>query len=72
MEEIRDCKNRLVCKGDARTGLIQSLYKGQRMETRLALGQQLEIERQPTRTTITRVNDAAFQVESYDCAEFGA
>ena len=34
--------------------------------------QQLEIERQPTRTTITRVNDAAFQVESYDCAEFGA
>lgn len=51
MEEIRDCKNRLVCKGDARTGLIQSFYKGQRMETRLALGQQLEIERQPTRTT---------------------
>lgn len=45
MEEIRDCKNRLVCKGDARTGLIQSFYKGQRMETRLALGQQLEIER---------------------------
>ena len=72
MEEIRDCKNRRVCKGDARTGLIQSCYKGQRMETRLALGQQLEIARQPPRTTITRVYDAAFQVESYDCAEFGA
>ena len=58
MEEIRDCKNRLVCKGDARTGLIQSFYKGQRMETRLALGQQLEIERQPTRTTITAPSSA--------------
>ena len=72
MEEIRDCKNRLICMGDARTGSIQALYKGLRMETQLSLGQQLIIERQMTKTTITRVNDAAFRVESFDCAEIGA
>lgn len=42
------------------------------METQLSLGQQLIIERQMTKTTITRVNDAAFRVESFDCAEIGA
>lgn len=72
MEEIRDCKNRLVCKGDARTGSIQAFYKGQLMETQLVMGQELTIERSPTRTTITRINDAAFRVESFDCAEYGA
>lgn len=72
MEEIRDCKNRLVCKGDALTGSIQAFYKGQLMETQLAMGQELTIERSPTRTTITRINDAAFHVESFDSAEYGA
>ena len=72
MEEIRDCKNRLVCKGDALTGSIQAFYKGQLMETRLAMGQELTIERSPTRTTITRINDADFTVESIDSAEYGA
>lgn len=36
MQDIKDCKGRLTCRGDALTGLVESLYKGQLTSTILS------------------------------------
>jgi hypothetical protein len=65
MKEIRDCKGRLACKGDAATGLIESMYRGQKTQTILAVGAYLIIERDGVVTVITRISLTAFKVESH-------
>jgi len=68
VETFRDCKNRIACKGDAATGLVESLYKGCKTGTRLSVGAEFTIERDGVVTKITRVSTTAFHVESYDLA----
>ena len=68
METIRDCKNRIACKGDAATGLVESHYKGFEASTQLSVGASITIRRDGVITKITRVSTTAFQVESYDLA----
>ncbi len=65
MEILRDCIGRIACKGDAATGLIETLYKGHRTRTRIPIGEKFIIEREDTVTTVTRINTTAFQVESH-------
>lgn len=64
MEEIRDCMNRLACKGNAATGFVESVYKGQKTRTRLAIGETFTIERSGIVTNVKRISTTAFQVES--------
>lgn len=64
MVEIRDCKDRLACKGNAETGLVEAMYKGQTTRTRLSLGEVFTIERDGVITNVTRISRTAFQVES--------
>ncbi len=64
MEDIRDFKGRLACKGDAGTGLIESVFKGCRTRTRLPFGEVFTVERDGIVTDVTRLNDHAFHVES--------
>ena len=68
METIRDCKNRVACKGDATTGLVESLYKGFETSTLLSVGAAFVIKRDGVVTKITRISTTAFQVESHDLA----
>ena len=68
METFRDCKNRIACKGDAATGLVESLYKGFETSTELSIGSVFTIKRDGVVTKITRVSTTAFHVESYDLA----
>lgn len=68
MEILRDCIGRIACKGDATTGLIETLYKGHKTRTKIPIGEKFIIEREDTVTTITRINTTAFQVESHRCA----
>ena len=65
MEELHDCSNRLVCMGDPITGLVESLYKGHKTSTYLAVGEEFKIERQDVVTTITLTNKGTFNVESH-------
>ena len=68
METFRDCKNRIACKGDATTGLVESLYKGFEASTELSVGAAFTVKRDGVVTKITRISTTAFQVESYDLA----
>lgn len=68
METIRDCKNRVACKGDAATGLVESLYKGFETSTQLTVGAAFTIKRDSVITKVTRISATAFQVESYELA----
>lgn len=68
MEEIRDCLGRLACCGDAATGYISSLYKGHRTTAYLSVGETFIVERDPTRTEVTRITTSAFEVHSYKIA----
>ena len=45
MQDIRDCKDRLTCRGDAKTGRIEAVYRGCLTRTWLPPGAMLEIER---------------------------
>lgn len=65
METFRDCKNRVACKGDAATGLVESLYKGCETSTQLPIGAVFTVKRDGVITKVTRVSATAFQVESY-------
>jgi hypothetical protein len=65
MEEIRDYKGRLACKGDATTGNIESIYKGHRTKTCLSVGDSFVVERDGIITEVTRISTDAFQVESH-------
>lgn len=65
MEELHDCRNRLVCMGDSTTGLVESLYKGHKTSTYLSIGEKFVIERQDVTTTITLTSNGTFSVESH-------
>jgi len=65
VEILRDCIGRIACKGDAATGLVETLYKGHRTRTKIPIGEKFIIEREDTITTVTRINTMAFQVESH-------
>ncbi len=65
MDVIRDCKNRIACKGNAQTGDIETVYKGHKTRTRLPVGGVFTIERDDVITKITRISTTAFKVESH-------
>lgn len=65
MQELRDCKGRIACMGNAATGLVECLYKGHRTRTRLDVGDKFTVEREGIETIITRVSDMAFAVDSH-------
>ncbi len=65
MEEIRDCLGRLACCGDASTGYVSSLYKGHRTTAYLAIGETFTVERDQTRTDVTRSSAASFEIHRY-------
>ena len=65
MEDIHDCKDRLICKGNPYTGLVESIYKWHKTSTYLSVGEKFRIERQGVVTTVTRASGSAFEVESH-------
>ena len=68
MQDIKDCKGRLTCRGDALTGLVESLYKGQLTSTILSPGEVFTIERQGAITEVLRTGYNTFSVRSYEKA----
>lgn len=65
MEDIRDCLGRLACCGDASTGNVSSLYKGHRTTAYLAIGETFTVERDQTRTDVTRSSATSFEIHRY-------
>ncbi|EMW5510625.1 TPA: hypothetical protein ACMUBJ_000952 [Enterococcus faecalis] len=65
MEEIRDCKGRIACKGISTTGYIEVLYKKCKTSTFLNIGGTIQIERDGIITEITRRTNNEFLVDSY-------
>lgn len=65
MESLHDCEGRLACKGDPKTGYVESLYKGNKTSTTLAVGEIFTIECQGVITNIIRTCTAYFTVESH-------
>ena len=65
MEDIRDCKGRLACKGDAATGFVETAYKGQKTRTFLSVGSEFIIEREGVVTKVMRVTVCDFHIDSY-------
>lgn len=68
MQDIKDCKGRLTCRGDALTGLVESLYKSQLTSTILSPGEVFTIERQGVITEVLRTGYNTFSVRSYEKA----
>ena len=65
MQELRDCKGRIACMGNASTGFVECLYKGHKTRTHLNIGDNFIVEREGIETIITRVSDMAFTVDSH-------
>lgn len=47
---IRDCKNRVICYGDAMTGMVENKYKSQILKMYIPIGGNLSIKRDDTMT----------------------
>lgn len=62
MESLHDCEGRLACKGNPKTGYVESLYKGSKTSTTLAVGEVFTIECQGVVTNIIRTCTAYFTV----------
>ena len=65
IEEIRDARDRLVCKGDASSGMIIVKQKETVHRTLLAVGQEYIIERGDALTVIKRESIDGFKVRNY-------
>ena len=65
MQELRDCKGRIACMGNASTGFVECLYKGHKTRAHLNIGDNFIVEREGIETIITRVSDMAFAVDSH-------
>lgn len=64
MEPIRDCKGRIVCMGNAKTGSLEVLYRKQRTITQIPSNGTIRIDREEVTTIITRINNE-FLIESF-------
>lgn len=64
LENIRDCNGHLVCKVNRKDGLIETAYRQQVVSTKLPIGGSITIERNGTRTTVTRPKDTELIVTS--------
>ena len=65
MQEIRDCRGRLACIAEPKTGYVETIYKGQKAGTYLPIGATFLIERDGIRTTVSRNTKTSFKTESY-------
>ncbi len=68
MQDIRDCEGHLVCRLEAHSGFVESMYKRQKTITTLPVSSSITIERDGVRTTVTRLSESRFDVESYRIA----
>lgn len=64
MQEIRDCKGRLTCLADEKTGEIEARYKGAIARTTLSPGSVFTIKRDNTVTNIFFSPQKTFRIES--------
>lgn len=56
MKVIRDCRGRVVCMADPRTGRLEAKYCKQIVRLTLGIGESITLEREGTITTITRLS----------------
>ena len=68
MQDVRDCDGHLVCRLEVKSGFIVSAYKRQKTTTTLPVGGSITIEREGIRTTITRLSESSFDVDSHRVA----
>ena len=65
MDEYRDCKGHLVCKADARTGIVEIQHKDRAVKMTVPIGESFTVTLRDTETVMTRINDLTFDVRSY-------
>ncbi|OXS26897.1 MAG: hypothetical protein BI182_12260 [Acetobacterium sp. MES1] len=65
MERIHDCKGRMACMGNVKTGLLEVLHKKHRTSATIPNGGIFKIEREDVITIVTRMNDK-FEIQSYE------
>lgn len=68
MIECRDCKGRLVCKADAKTGTVAVQYKDRTVDMTVPVGDSFKVTLRDTVTIITRTDKCNFKITSYPCA----
>ncbi len=66
MDELRNHKKQLVGMGDPKTGLIEQNYRHQLTRTYLPIGGEITVERNNVRTTIRRLNEYKFKIDSIE------
>ena len=63
MEEIRDCRGKLVCMANGQTGVIERLTSKDRIYILLPVGGKFAFETKDAYTMIERINDKVASAE---------
>lgn len=66
LKEVKDIKGRRACCADAETGIVEHEYKRVKTTTKVAVGNEIAIERDTTVTILKRVSENKFEVEKYN------
>ncbi len=62
---VKNLDRHVICYVNTATWEVTSKYKGQTITTILGVGETLNIERDGTRTDITRISETEFRVKRY-------
>lgn len=65
LKEVKNVNNKLVCKIDEKTGILQNIYKRQEVKMKLEVGQSINIVRDGFVTQIKRVEKEKYEIKSY-------
>ena len=65
IQEVKDANNKLICKIEAETGILQNIYKKQEIKVRLEVGQSIELARGGCITLVRRIDKTEYDIKSY-------
>lgn len=65
IQEVKDANNKLICKIEAETGILQNIYKKQEIKVRLEVGQSIQLARSGCITLVKRIDKTEYDIKSY-------
>lgn len=65
IQEVKDANNKLICKIEAETGILQNIYKKQEIKVRLEVGQSIQLARGGCITLVKRIDKTEYDIKSY-------
>ncbi|MDO5018638.1 MAG: hypothetical protein Q4E02_05000 [Lagierella massiliensis] len=65
IQEVKDANNKLICKIEVMTGILQNIYKKQEIKVKLEVGQSIQLARGGFVTLVKRIDKTEYDINSF-------